>query len=92
MNRPHLDDLTGSLPLHWAKGMEDEPIIPIIYATYLEIWARTLTVAGLRDENQRPYSLRVGAGGRISGKVFRSLSLGGRLIACPVCLATNRTV
>ncbi|KAI0965360.1 hypothetical protein F4678DRAFT_485319 [Xylaria arbuscula] len=72
LTRPLLDK-TGSLPLHWAEGIEDKPIIPLNYATYLDIWARTLTVAGLRDKNQRPYLLRVGAGGRLSGSLTEPL-------------------
>lgn len=68
LNRPRLDH-ADSLPLHWAKHIEDKAIVPICYATYLEIWGRTLTVAGLRDKSQRPYSLRVGAGGRLSGSL-----------------------
>ncbi|KAI0976370.1 hypothetical protein F4678DRAFT_416827 [Xylaria arbuscula] len=68
LNRPNLDG-TESLPLRWAKGVEDKPIIPLTYASYKEVWSRTLTVAGLRDRSQRPYSLRVGAGGRLSGSV-----------------------
>lgn len=74
LNRPRLDH-ADSLPLHWAKHIEDKAIVPICYATYLEIWGRTLTVAGLRDKSQRPYSLRVGAGGRLSGKLLFSASV-----------------
>ncbi|KAI0399797.1 hypothetical protein F4802DRAFT_587765 [Xylaria palmicola] len=68
LKRPHLGE-AQSLPLHWKKDMEDKAIIPISYAAYLTVWSRTLIVAGLREAGQRPYSLRVGAGGRLSGSL-----------------------
>ncbi|KAI1340623.1 hypothetical protein F5Y15DRAFT_45409 [Xylariaceae sp. FL0016] len=60
---------TDSLQLRWKPGMENKEIVPINYASYLDLWHRTLLVAGLRDDEQRPYSLRVGAGGRMSGSL-----------------------
>ncbi|RYP26341.1 hypothetical protein DL768_011750 [Monosporascus sp. mg162] len=66
--QPDLDTV-DALPLRWAAGIEDEPVLPIVYHTYWRIWKRTLFVAGLRDDKQRPYSLRVGAGGRLSGSL-----------------------
>ncbi|CAJ2510239.1 Uu.00g061390.m01.CDS01 [Anthostomella pinea] len=68
LERPNLGQV-DSLPLSWAAGMEDKEIIPIHYPTYLDPWHRTLLVAGLRDDTQRPYSLRVGAGGQLSGSL-----------------------
>ncbi|CAJ2508640.1 Uu.00g136660.m01.CDS01 [Anthostomella pinea] len=68
LERPNLGQV-DSLPLSWAAGMEDKGIVPIHYPTYLDLWHRTLLVAGLRDDTQRPYSLRVGAGGRLSGSL-----------------------
>ncbi|CAJ2506647.1 Uu.00g078330.m01.CDS01 [Anthostomella pinea] len=68
LERPNLGQV-DSLPLSWAAGMEDKEIVPIHYPTYLDLWHRTLLVAGLRHDTQRPYSLRVGAGGRLSGSL-----------------------
>ncbi|KAI1382568.1 uncharacterized protein F4822DRAFT_441804 [Hypoxylon trugodes] len=65
LNRPELGDL-DSLPLNWALGVEDKQILPICYPTYWDMWNRTLQVCSLRDDKQRPYSLHVGAGSRLS--------------------------
>ncbi|KAI1385771.1 uncharacterized protein F4822DRAFT_432624 [Hypoxylon trugodes] len=68
LHRPNMGNL-DSLPLSWTPGILDKPILPICYQTYWRMWRRTLQVSGLRDEKQRPYSLRVGAGSRISGSL-----------------------
>lgn len=58
----------NTLPLHWKGGLTKKSIIPLRCSVYLKIWHRVLYVAGLREQNQRPYSLRVGAGARLNGK------------------------
>ncbi|KAI6476121.1 hypothetical protein MCOR13_011851, partial [Pyricularia oryzae] len=53
--------------LPWKKEMLDREIIQIDYATLLRLWKRLVDVAGCRDP-MRPYSMRIGAGGRLDSK------------------------
>ncbi|KAI6317725.1 hypothetical protein MCOR34_003931 [Pyricularia oryzae] len=55
--------------LPWKKEMLDREIIQIDYATLLRLWKRLVDVAGCRDP-MRPYSMRIGAGGRLD-KAFK---------------------
>lgn len=69
MTRPDTAAL-DTLPLHWKSGMADKHIVPLKYPVFSQIWHHSLHVAGLRDDNQRPYSLRVGDGGRLDGELI----------------------
>ncbi|KJZ79749.1 hypothetical protein HIM_00463 [Hirsutella minnesotensis 3608] len=64
---PPLEDGVDFVPLKWKTSILDEQIVPIAYSSFREIWNRVHFVAGSRD-TKRPYSLRVGAGGRLDGK------------------------
>jgi hypothetical protein len=56
------------VPLAWKKSVIGQGIFKLVYSKYWEIWRRTCLVAGLSDQDEiRPYSLRVGAGDRLSG-------------------------
>lgn len=55
------------VPLKWKDDIVDQPVFPLDYKLYWRIWHRVLEVAGLR-EGLRPYSIRVGAGGRLNGE------------------------
>ncbi|CAG9950870.1 unnamed protein product [Clonostachys rosea f. rosea IK726] len=56
------------VPLAWKKSVIGQGIFKLAYSKYWEIWRRTCLVAGLSDQDEiRPYSLRVGAGDRLSG-------------------------
>ncbi|KAH7123438.1 hypothetical protein B0J13DRAFT_612184 [Dactylonectria estremocensis] len=62
------------IPAAWKESMLDEKIIPISYHQFWEIWNRCVLVAGLQDEDKlRPYSLRVGTGGRLDGSLTAPL-------------------
>ncbi|KAL6794822.1 hypothetical protein GGI42DRAFT_128351 [Trichoderma sp. SZMC 28013] len=66
--------------LEWKDEVlkEDKKIVPISYNQFLDIWNRVHFVAGSR-EKKRPYSLRVGAGGRLDGSLtsaVRNYTLG----------------
>ncbi|KAM5350430.1 hypothetical protein ACJ41O_006935 [Fusarium nematophilum] len=58
--------------LRWDKSMMQKPIFPLEYNVYRRLWHRDLEVAGLR-EDLRPYSMRVGAGGRLDGALEPAL-------------------
>ncbi|KAK8031847.1 hypothetical protein PG990_001581 [Apiospora arundinis] len=49
--------------LPWKASHQGRCIIPVAYHQFWTIWKRTVLVTGARDAHQRPYSLRVGAGG-----------------------------
>jgi hypothetical protein len=63
LNRPDLGDV-DYIPLRWKSGFGKKTILPIPYFKYRELWDRTLLVAGFR-QHERPYSMGVGAGGRL---------------------------
>ncbi|KAF6821138.1 hypothetical protein CPLU01_12565 [Colletotrichum plurivorum] len=63
LNRPILQDV-DCVPLNWKKDIADKPIFGIKYHAFYDLWYKVLLVAGIRDP-PRPYSLRVGAGGRL---------------------------
>ncbi|KAI0133446.1 hypothetical protein BJ170DRAFT_606345 [Xylariales sp. AK1849] len=65
LHRPDLGDV-DYIPLPWKSDFGDKAILPIAYFKYKELWDRTLLVAGYRQQ-ERPYSMRVGAGGRLDG-------------------------
>ncbi|KAL2139234.1 hypothetical protein VTI28DRAFT_5494 [Corynascus sepedonium] len=67
LNRPNLEH-TDCLPIPWKEKMLDQEVFPINYHQYLSAWHRLWLVAGNRDI-QRPYSLRVGAGGKLDGNI-----------------------
>ncbi|KAH6699524.1 hypothetical protein EV126DRAFT_386740 [Verticillium dahliae] len=56
------------IPLPWDKSMLERPIFEISPQKYHQIWQRTLLVLGCRRMD-RPYSLRVGAAGRVDGSL-----------------------
>ena len=58
------DQDVQELPI--KSDFQDKYITPISYTQYYELFLRTLLVAGLA-ERLRPYSLRVGAAGRLDG-------------------------
>ena len=65
LRRPGLGDVDYVL-LRWKPTMMKKHVFPIKYAKYLKIWNRVVLVTGSRDR-RRPYSMRVGAGGRLDG-------------------------
>ncbi|KAI8681927.1 C2H2-type domain-containing protein [Fusarium keratoplasticum] len=67
-----LEDHIDYVPLKWKDDILDQPVFPLDYKTYWRIWYRVLIVAGLR-EGLRPYSIRVGAGGRLNGALEPAL-------------------
>ncbi|KJZ77307.1 hypothetical protein HIM_03031 [Hirsutella minnesotensis 3608] len=69
---PPLEDGVDFVPLKWKASILDEQIVPIAYSSFREIWNRVHLVAGSRD-TKRPYSLRVGAGGRLDGSLTPAL-------------------
>ena len=66
-----LDDGIDYTPLSWSEDMLEKEIIDLKYHTFWKIWNRCMLVAGLLDK-PRPYSMRVGAGGRLDGKIRAS--------------------
>lgn len=66
-SRPNLEH-TDALELHWKKEMLNNRVFDIDYHAFWETWNRLWLVAGNRD-HQRPYSLRVGAGGKLDGTI-----------------------
>ncbi|KAI8674512.1 C2H2-type domain-containing protein [Fusarium keratoplasticum] len=67
-----LEDHIDYVPLKWKDDIVDQPVFPLDYKLYWRIWHRVLEVAGLR-EGLRPYSIRVGAGGRLNGALEPAL-------------------
>lgn len=67
LSPPPLEKGVDFVPLKWKPTVLDQEIVPISYATFWQLWNRVYFVAGSR-ERKRPYSLRVGAGGRLNGK------------------------
>ncbi|KAH8655592.1 hypothetical protein BX600DRAFT_515367 [Xylariales sp. PMI_506] len=65
LTRPEFGDV-DYIPLNWKSSLGDKRIIPMKYTRYRELWDRTLLVACFR-QHERPYSMRVGAGGRLDG-------------------------
>ena len=65
LDRPTLENV-DYVKLNWKEDVKEKCIFPIKYGKFLDIWNRTSLVAGLR-KRLRPYSMRVGAGGRIDG-------------------------
>ncbi|KAM7210532.1 Protein of unknown function (DUF3435) domain containing protein [Rhypophila decipiens] len=65
LQRPNLEDV-DYISLKWKPEFEKKKIFPLTYHRYWELWTRTWFVAGSRN-NVRPYSMRVGAGGRLDG-------------------------
>ncbi|KAK7448730.1 hypothetical protein Landi51_06406 [Colletotrichum acutatum] len=61
--RPIMEDV-DYVPLRWKKDMEHQTLFEITYPAFYELWYQVLLVAGVR-EPPRPYSMRVGAGGRL---------------------------
>ncbi|KAB5572287.1 hypothetical protein GE09DRAFT_1216851 [Coniochaeta sp. 2T2.1] len=66
LDRPILEPGIDYLPLPFKTGILDRRIIPLGQEKLNDIWNRTLLVAGLR-QSMKPYSLRVGAAGRLNG-------------------------
>lgn len=63
-----VEDDVPYIPLKWKEDWLKKKIIPCSYHTFNNIWHRLHIVKGVRDEDAtRPYSLRVGAGNRLSG-------------------------
>ncbi|KAH6889973.1 hypothetical protein B0T10DRAFT_548470 [Thelonectria olida] len=60
------------VPAKWKEGMLKKKIVPITYNLYKLLWDRTVAVAG-RQNKIRPYSMRVGAGGRLNGSLAPAL-------------------
>ncbi|UKZ79054.1 hypothetical protein TrVFT333_006805 [Trichoderma virens FT-333] len=75
-----LEEGVDFVRLEWRDEVleENKKIVPISYNQFLDIWNRVHFVAGSR-ERKRPYSLRVGAGGRLDGSLtsaVRNYTLG----------------
>lgn len=68
---PILED-TDYVKLNWKAEIRGKCIFPIKYGQFLKIWNRTNLVAGFRVK-LRPYSMRVGAGGRIDGSLIAAV-------------------
>ncbi|KAK8084234.1 hypothetical protein PG997_005505 [Apiospora hydei] len=65
-----------NIQLPWKASYQGRCIIPLAYHQFWTIWKRTVLVTGARDAHQRPYSLRVGAGGDwIRDSVIKNSSL-----------------
>ncbi|KAM6537137.1 hypothetical protein FALCPG4_003083 [Fusarium falciforme] len=67
-----LEDHIDYVPLKWKDDIVDQPVFPLNYKLYWRIWHRVLEVAGLR-EGLRPYSIRVGARGRLNSALKPAL-------------------
>ncbi|KAM0361868.1 hypothetical protein ACHAO7_011330 [Fusarium culmorum] len=67
---PDLDPnrTVGFIPLAWKDQMLEEDVFGITYTAYWTLWQRVLLVGGLRTK-LKPYSVRVGAGNRLDGKL-----------------------
>lgn len=70
LNPGTLADGTDFVELRWKDEFmsNDKYIMPMNYRRFLDIWNEVRIVAGCRS-NLRPYSVRVGAVGRLDGKV-----------------------
>jgi len=66
LDRPLLERGIDYLPLPLKSDVLDRRIIPLGQEKLNAIWNRTVLVAGLR-QSMKPYSLRVGAAGRLNG-------------------------
>ncbi|KAH8891472.1 hypothetical protein GQ53DRAFT_147693 [Thozetella sp. PMI_491] len=71
LQRPVLGE-TGRIDIPWKSEFLDQPIFPITYPVFYELWMRCLLVIGCRKAI-RPYSLRVGAGARLDDSVPSAL-------------------
>ncbi|KAF0330480.1 hypothetical protein GQ607_002359 [Colletotrichum asianum] len=63
LQRPNLEGV-DFVPLRWKRELLERPMIDIPYEFFWKTWYRILLVAGVRDP-PRPYSMRVGAAGRM---------------------------
>ncbi|PKK52457.1 hypothetical protein CI102_4191 [Trichoderma harzianum] len=65
-----LEEGVDFVRLNWRDEViqKKNKIVPISYNQFLDIWNRVHFVAGSR-ETKRPYTLRVGAGGRLDGSL-----------------------
>ncbi|KAI6082452.1 hypothetical protein F4821DRAFT_247161 [Hypoxylon rubiginosum] len=70
-DRPNLESV-NFVPLRWKDKFHSQPIFPMTYKYFNELWHRTLLVAGFRN-HARLYSLRVGAGARFDGVLSSAL-------------------
>lgn len=88
LNRPDPGSV-NYVPLRWKQQVEDQPIFPLSYAKYAELWDRVLSVMGMRT-HVRTYAMRVGTGARLDGlsrtrphwmRAVRLMSFSRRLIS-----------
>jgi hypothetical protein len=70
LRRPTLENV-DYLPLEWKKEILETSIIPLDYRTYRHLWHLACLAAGLRQD-PRLYTLRVGVGMDLDGKVAPS--------------------
>jgi hypothetical protein len=68
LQRPRLGN-TDRVDIPWKESFLNEPLFPLKYADFWEIWHRCLYIIGSRKDI-RPYSLRVGAGARMDGTLI----------------------
>lgn len=66
IEKPRLELGIDYLPLPFKDDILLRRIIPLGQEQLNNIWNRTIVVAGLR-QSMKPYSLRVGAAGRLNG-------------------------
>jgi hypothetical protein len=72
LRRPNLEGF-DYLPLKWKQETLETPIFPLDYRTYRQLWHQACLAAGLRHD-PRLYTLRVGVGMDLDGKVARILT------------------
>lgn len=73
LERPKLGEV-DYISLDWKEEFHQKSIVPIAYFKFKELWDQTLLVAGFRQQ-ERPYSMRVGAGGRLNGSITFYMAL-----------------
>lgn len=78
LSRPTFEN-KKRLRINWKEKMLTRPIWPISYNTYWRIWTQTTFVAGYTTPI-RPYSVRVGAGNRLNGKLISVQSQVSRIL------------
>lgn len=68
LQQPNMEDV-DYVELKWKPSIleEEKDIFSLSYNRFWEMWNLVLMVAGMR-EAIRPYSMRVGAGGRFHGE------------------------
>lgn len=70
LNPGTLEDGVNFVELRWKEEFmgDDKHILPMNYRRFLDLWNEVRMVSGSRSD-LRPYSVRVGAVGRLDGKL-----------------------